>query len=662
MEIFDSISGILLIILFFGGSIFIHELGHFLAARWRGLKIERFSIGFGPRLFGWTGKDGVDYRVSLFPLGGYVALPQLGSDTGSMELIEGKAGDEPLPPISYADKVIVSLAGVVFNVLFAFLLACVLWVTKRPVPPNFSTTTVGYVVEKLPGRDTPSPAFAAGLLPGDKITAIDDAPVDGFPQIVSKIALGGGRDKEGRPQVKFTVERDGKLLAAPILARPELQALNPSSGDTARVVGIGPASNVTIDRLVPADGPAARAGLRKGETILALDGARVHSLEHFRQLLDKAGERVVRLTVRGADGREREAALTPQFRTDKGAYVELAFREKGERRKILLVPVPDDPLADFSGDKRAQQAALAAKRAEPRKHLMVFDADGVPETSEFAGVASPGDILTSINIPGDKTTGDKGGLFKITTTAELLAAAARVKKGADLFFNGDSAKPLKLDTLEVREVAARKRPFIGIEISAQAELVRQSPAEQIRTAFQLTFDSIAALANRNTDVGVGQLMGVISIARTYYSMADDIRRILWFTLIININLAILNILPFPVLDGGHILLATIQRILGRPLPEKIVGAIQYVFIALFLGLMIWIVLYKDVLRWHGDALVEKRARIVQRYVFAPEAEPQPPATAPAKPAPAPAPAAPAAPPSEKQVEKPAEKPTPPPSK
>jgi regulator of sigma E protease len=76
-DLLGSLRGILLVVLFFGGSIFVHELGHFLAARKRGLKVERFSIGFGPRLFGWTGKDGVDYRVSLIPLGGYVALPQL---------------------------------------------------------------------------------------------------------------------------------------------------------------------------------------------------------------------------------------------------------------------------------------------------------------------------------------------------------------------------------------------------------------------------------------------------------------------------------------------------------------------------------------------------------------------------------------------------------
>jgi regulator of sigma E protease len=62
---------LILVVLFFGASIFIHEWGHYLAARWRKLKIERFSIGFGPRLFGWRDKQGVDWRVSLFPLGGY---------------------------------------------------------------------------------------------------------------------------------------------------------------------------------------------------------------------------------------------------------------------------------------------------------------------------------------------------------------------------------------------------------------------------------------------------------------------------------------------------------------------------------------------------------------------------------------------------------------
>lgn len=73
-----------LVVLLFGGSIFVHELGHFLAARRRGAHVERFSIGFGPPIFKWRGKDGVEYRVSWLPLGGYVMLPQL-ADLGSIE-------------------------------------------------------------------------------------------------------------------------------------------------------------------------------------------------------------------------------------------------------------------------------------------------------------------------------------------------------------------------------------------------------------------------------------------------------------------------------------------------------------------------------------------------------------------------------------------------
>ncbi|MBS1485272.1 MAG: hypothetical protein HP060_00500 [Opitutales bacterium] len=88
-EIFKSTWAIVLMIVFFGGSIFVHEFGHFLAAKLMGLKVTRFSIGFGPRLFSWKGKDGCEYMVSLLPFGGYVALPQL-ADMGRLEGGESK--------------------------------------------------------------------------------------------------------------------------------------------------------------------------------------------------------------------------------------------------------------------------------------------------------------------------------------------------------------------------------------------------------------------------------------------------------------------------------------------------------------------------------------------------------------------------------------------
>ena len=95
-------------------------MGHYLAARWRGLKIERFSIGMGPRVFGWTDKHGVEWRLSAIPLGGYVMLPQM----TDMKVVEGTPDDDAaaLPKLSWTDKVVVAVAGAVFNVIFAFCL------------------------------------------------------------------------------------------------------------------------------------------------------------------------------------------------------------------------------------------------------------------------------------------------------------------------------------------------------------------------------------------------------------------------------------------------------------------------------------------------------------------------------------------------------------
>ena len=98
---------ILLIVLFFNGTIFVHEFGHFLTARRRGVKVERFSIGFGPKIFSWHGQDGVEYRLSWLPLGGYVLLPQL----ADLQMIEGESAAQlqKLPPVSYTTKMLVFL-------------------------------------------------------------------------------------------------------------------------------------------------------------------------------------------------------------------------------------------------------------------------------------------------------------------------------------------------------------------------------------------------------------------------------------------------------------------------------------------------------------------------------------------------------------------------
>src|SRR5215468_3073339 len=118
------------VVLLFNRLIFVHELGHFLAARWRGLKIDRFAIWFGKPI--WKTKiNGVEYALGTIPAGGYVALPQM----ATMESIEGKSESSgfSLPPISALDKIIVAFAGPLFSFLLAFCFAFIVWMVGRPV-------------------------------------------------------------------------------------------------------------------------------------------------------------------------------------------------------------------------------------------------------------------------------------------------------------------------------------------------------------------------------------------------------------------------------------------------------------------------------------------------------------------------------------------------
>src|SRR5213082_431466 len=130
MAILKFVLIVLEVLLLFNLLIFVHELGHFLAARWRGLKVDRFAIWFGKPI--WKKKiNGVEYALGTIPAGGYVALPQM----ATMEAIEGKgeSSGTVLPPISALDKIIVAIAGPLFSFLLALVFAVVVWGVGRPM-------------------------------------------------------------------------------------------------------------------------------------------------------------------------------------------------------------------------------------------------------------------------------------------------------------------------------------------------------------------------------------------------------------------------------------------------------------------------------------------------------------------------------------------------
>ena len=191
---------ILLVIMIFNLIIFVHELGHFWAAKWRGLKIDRFQIWFGKPVWSKT-INGVQYGLGWIPAGGFVALPQM----APMEAIEGdnRESSEPLPPISPLDKLIVAFAGPFFSFLLAFVSAVILWQIGKPVD-YAPTTTVGWV-------QSGSPAEKAGFMRGDRIVSVDGNPVNSWSLPLDSVVMHVVVSKGDR--IPFTIERAGEILS-----------------------------------------------------------------------------------------------------------------------------------------------------------------------------------------------------------------------------------------------------------------------------------------------------------------------------------------------------------------------------------------------------------------------------------------------------------------
>ena len=600
-ELATSVRGIVLLALFFGGSIFVHELGHFLAARWRGLKIERFSIGFGPKIFGWTGKDGVDYRVSWIPLGGYVALPQMGDP----EAIEGatESDVEKLPEISYADKMIVAVMGAVFNVIFAFALATILWFTGMPVPEGNGSTIVGYVPEQVVtssnhlselglGQTVPGPAFTAGLRSGDEVLAVDGVEVKSFKQINEAVMLGNGMNSQKQPVATFTIKRGEEKLDITVL--PARVELNTRSGDKVRVAGLMPRSDVILNTPMPSS-PAEKAGLIREDRIIAIDGRLVNNPTELLERLRVAGpgERTFQVSRVDTDGKSQLLTLkvTPKISTRTNPVGLITYSEGEKRHSIVVVPVTRDLLSD---DPLAN-----------RDQLMVLGVS--PEDSSRNDQLRIGTIL-------DKVDGKE--LTVLRSLDDLVKATGAGQKTLTFYWkraNGDAGN-LSLTEAEVSRGTPVERALIGAPFISKPEIAHNNPIELCTHIIKQTFTTLGRLFDRDSDIKVNQLASVISISKTYYNISEDIRLVLWFTVLINLNLAILNLLPIPVLDGGHMLIATISKLTNNALNAKAVTIVQFTCMALILSLMGYIIL-NDVRRCTGDSERQLKQQVLERHVY-----------------------------------------------
>lgn len=290
-SLLSSVWSITLVILFFGGSILVHELGHFWAARRRGVFVERFSIGFGPKIFSWRGKDGVEYRLSWLPLGGYVALPQL----ADMSAIEGESSANlaQIPPPNYTTRMLVFVAGAAMNILFAFCLACIIWLIGQPMSSEMASTRIGYVsptIELSDGTKVTSPAVQAGLMPGDIVKKIDGVEISEWYALMHTLMTSSGRTDDNRPITTFEIDRQGKSLN--IVVYPKL-----AGSENDRRVGIAPAYELIVHSTAK-DSIGAKVGLQTGDEILQLGNTRILHPATFQESWDNTKDAAKNFVVR----------------------------------------------------------------------------------------------------------------------------------------------------------------------------------------------------------------------------------------------------------------------------------------------------------------------------------------------------------------------------
>ncbi|MFU8779394.1 MAG: RIP metalloprotease RseP [Kiritimatiellia bacterium] len=283
--LFGNIFTAIVVVMFFGLTIFVHELGHFLVARWCGLQIKAFSIGFGPAI--WQKEvDGVVYKIGCLPLGGYVALPQL--DPNAMSTVQGASAEEvgdPLPYVAPWRKILVSVAGAACNVLLAIVFAWMVFLRGMPATIANQETVIGFI-------DPSSVMYEQGARIGDRILTVGGTPVEVWSAFVQEAAM--------YDEVELLLQRpDGSTLLVRVPTEPWQYGVH-------MVGGIDPIEPAVVDEAEPGMS-AAEAGVLPGDEILSFAGVavlgRAHMIALVRDFADQPQEMLVRRGA-GSDGQE----------------------------------------------------------------------------------------------------------------------------------------------------------------------------------------------------------------------------------------------------------------------------------------------------------------------------------------------------------------------
>ncbi|MEX2208114.1 MAG: RIP metalloprotease RseP [Myxococcota bacterium] len=522
-------------VLLLGVLIFIHELGHFAVAKWLGVKVEKFSIGFGPSLFTRTVGE-TEYVVAALPLGGFVKM--LGEIPG-----EPLAPDEVGRAFNHRpvwQRIAIALAGPVMNlVLPVFLIAAILMAGVPTI-----TSRIGGV---LPG----SVAERAGLREGDRVVAVGGEPIWRWEDLETRLRA------PGAAALGLEIEREGATRSVELVRDPEADGGFGAAGlswhaPVARVGVTDPAS------------PSAQAGIRTGDRIVSVNGQPVANFYVLERLLATLSAPLEVELVRPLDG-ETETVRTTlrELPSASPTPATLGLVPVGVRIAAVEPTSPAKRAGLQSGDVVLSVNGGLATTSEQMKDL-IWGSGGVP--LELLVVRDKQELT-----------------LHATPTERPMSVEGRTETHWGI---GVSLGPSD-EGAEYKDEVVRN-PFVALARGAE------------RTG-EILVMIVAGVAQLVTGhVGMSSLSGPIGIGEI---AADAYQtswaQFVWLMAVISVNLAILNLLPIPVLDGGQIVLAAAEGIKGSPLPARARDVAQTVGLSLILLLM-GVAFWNDIARhWSG---------------------------------------------------------------
>ncbi len=614
---------VLLAILGFGFIIFIHELGHFVAAKLFGVKATAFSLGFPPTLvhkqIGET-----DYRLGAVVFGGYVSM--VGEDPS-------EKSDDPraLSNVAPWKRAVIFAAGVTMNVVSAMVIYMIASFVGIEVTPPV-------VAEAAKGM----PAYAAGFQPGDRVLSIDGRKIETFKDVEFTVTLGALNDAEH--EFKFLVRRVGQT--EPVEIRVKADRKGGEGGLPA--IGVAAPFEPIVGKIIE-NSPAWQMGLRNGDRIVSVGGSATPFGSQFIDAMAVWPTGSIEIDViRGAKNIPITQDIIPTVRlaVDPAKIHEPDY---GFESPISIEKVVAGSPAEKAGVKKGDyvlavddlkfptmaQLQHATREGQGRTMKFVLSHEGQTTTLEIAPRLEPKAQQYQIGVQFNPQGADPFGPVVLERLGQGGAAsAAGIPDGAKITaINGQGGrlwksltwkkfgekltdekvwgKPVEI-TYRVGDEAARTvtvtpgqvepKMFSGFDFTES--LKERLPAtynpvkalgiglKKVKRSVVLQYVSVKALVSR--EVGTDQLMGPVRIGITLYTVAENgASDYFMFLGLISVLIALLNIMPVPPLDGGHIMFLAVEKVIGRPVPLRARYVVTVIGLAALLSL-IGLAFYNDI--------------------------------------------------------------------